>query len=449
MKKNLILLVFFTLITFLSEARSDTVSFAGYTWEVKDYCSTQVGPGPNYFCPENVSVDGNGYLHLEISYNQTLQDYTCASIKTPVQGCGTFVFDVEGGFPDNDENAVLGLFTYSDDSEENYHEIDVEMARFGDSDGENLGYTTWDGGYSTSDDYFVDLSEDSTHEISWQPDIIRFNSYSGSTMLTNGGYRYGIYSCDTDANIQAHINFWMFQGNTPISEHEIVLTDFSYYPYNSVLQPTSLSVSDVNDAAYLTWSNASIGDVFVQIDRNLNDAGFTSLDTETSTDYTDNSLDYGDCAIYRVKTCHESTCSIVSDTDGVCIDEEDTEGGELDVSISGWLTGGCSSGYVDGNIDNYDSSGDPRHVRTWVWVDNDVVYNQGADLSPDQDGDFHATCLWLSNPGSNKKFYVTLHEADNDQYGTDIHVSSTYIPLNQWDGYFDEDVLVFGPFPTN
>lgn len=444
---------FVALIVMISSiASATTVQFASHTWDVKDYCTTQVGPGPNYFCDENVSVDGNGDMHLQIQYDAGLDAYTCASVKTDVFGCGTYTFTVEGGFPDDDPNAVLGLFTYSSESAYDYHEIDIEMSRFGDANGENLGYTTWDNGNSTSDEYFVDLSSDTTHTIVWNPDGILYQSFIGDTQITNGGSRdeADVYPC-SGQDMTVRMNFWMFQGNDALDDYEIVITDFNYEPFQSVMQPLSFDATlNGSNEAVLSWTDPSIGTPDYKVERNLNSAGYSTLTTITNgtTVYTDTSLQADDVAFYRVKSCVGTVCSLVSEEDSVTVSGGDTEGGDMYVESITWSTGGCSSGYVDGTIINYDSTGDPRHVRTWIWVDNDVVYNQGADLSPESDGDFHATCLWLSNPGSSKKIYLTLHEEDDDQYDDDIHVSSCYIPLNQWEGYFDEDVIVLGPFPT-
>lgn len=445
----------FAFLSIQAVSFASTIDFAGYTWDVKDYCTYEVGPGPNYFCPENVSVDASG-LHLGVQYNSSLSAYTCASVKTEVSPCGTFTFYLDGGFDDTDENLILGMFIYSDDSAENYHEIDVEAGRFGSIGGTNVKYKTWDPASPPSENYYVDLSQDTVHSIVWEPGGIRFNSYIGQSNLTTGGYVVGAYDgCDSTATMTARINLWMFSGENATQNHSVTISDFQYQPYIAALPPYSLSAVDSNGTAVIEWENDSYGSVVEVVERNLNSAGFTYLGDGVLGEYSDESLSPGDCAKYRVRVCHSGACSLYSDDDEVCIPSVDTDSetdtadtdtsGSMDVFVTDIYAGG-SSGYVDGYITGYVPG--PWHLRTWIWVDGDMVYNQGADLSVEDNESFHALKLWLSNPGPNKTIWITMHPYDDDQYGNNIHVSSTYIDPAEFETYFDSSVLMFGPYPT-
>src|SRR5512137_2505779 len=54
------------LTTMNTSAYGGTLNFSGYTWVVRS--SGKGGPGPNYWDPDNVSVDTNGYLHLRLTH---------------------------------------------------------------------------------------------------------------------------------------------------------------------------------------------------------------------------------------------------------------------------------------------------------------------------------------------------------------------------------------------
>jgi hypothetical protein len=395
-------------------------------------------------------VDANGDLHLNIQYDATLDAYTCASLKTTVLGCGTYTFTVNGGFPDDDANVVLGLFTYSDESAYDWHEIDIEMSRFGDAQGENLGYTTWDNGSSTSDEYFTDLSVDTEHRIIWNPDGILFQSFVDGVQITNGGSRdeEDTYPC-TGQSMTARINFWLFQGNDAQQDYEIVIDDFTYEPFQSVLQPEQFGATlNASNEAELSWSDYSIGGPDYIVERDLNSAGFSSLATITTgaTSYTDSTVQAGDVAYYRVKSCIGSVCSLVSNADSVTVPGQDTDtdtGTTMTLtSINKSMTG--SSGYVSGTISGYSGS---WHARTWIYVNNDYVYTQSSDLSIDANGYFYAQGLW-GTPRPYKSIYVTLHPSSTDQFGTNTQGQT--VDVDTWDAgtFLNQDVLIFGPFPT-
>ena len=56
-------------------------------------------------------------------------------------GFGTYQFVVEGAIDHFDKNIVLGLFNYS--GNDGYDEMDIEIARWGNSSYPNLNYTIW------------------------------------------------------------------------------------------------------------------------------------------------------------------------------------------------------------------------------------------------------------------------------------------------------------------
>jgi hypothetical protein len=116
-----------------------TISWSGYTWNVKAPTGTQ-GPGPNYWSGNNVWVDANGWLHLKISKNPTNNHWECAEISSTQNfGFGTYQWQIDGPIANLDKNIVLGLFDYS--GIDGRDEIDIEFARWGNSAWPNLNYT--------------------------------------------------------------------------------------------------------------------------------------------------------------------------------------------------------------------------------------------------------------------------------------------------------------------
>jgi hypothetical protein len=159
-----------------------TIAWSGASWELKT-SSGAVGPGPNIFDKANVWVDANGALHLRIARNAAGQ-WTCAEILGPHYGYGTYTFNLASRVDALDQNAVLGLFTWSDRAQYANREIDIEFARWGNpADPTNGQYVV------QPDDRPAHLkritqpaSSPSSHRFSWQQNRVSWESYDA-----NGG----------------------------------------------------------------------------------------------------------------------------------------------------------------------------------------------------------------------------------------------------------------------
>ncbi|HNR30783.1 MAG TPA: hypothetical protein PKI11_07820, partial [Candidatus Hydrogenedentes bacterium] len=106
--------------------------FSGREWRVKR-AAAPVGPGPNLFSDglDNVWLDRAGRLHLRIGNEGGV--FRCAEvISLESFGYGAYVFHLDSAVDALDLNAVLGLFTWSDEAAYNHREIDIEFARWGD-----------------------------------------------------------------------------------------------------------------------------------------------------------------------------------------------------------------------------------------------------------------------------------------------------------------------------
>ena len=117
-----------------------TLTWSGIQWSVKS--GVGLGPGVNSWSPSNVSIDGNGDLHLSIT--NVGGTWYCAEIgSTDTFGFGTFQWQLATAVDNLDANVVLGLFVYGPTAlgPDGTHEIDVEYARFGSATADNGWWT--------------------------------------------------------------------------------------------------------------------------------------------------------------------------------------------------------------------------------------------------------------------------------------------------------------------
>ena len=116
----------------VTRAAPTTRSFhwSGFDWTVKASASP-VGPGPNIFSDStnNVFIDAQGQLHLRIT--NLSNGWQCAEILTETSpGYGTYRFHLASPVDTFDPNIILGLFTWTDYTDDADHEMDVECGRW-------------------------------------------------------------------------------------------------------------------------------------------------------------------------------------------------------------------------------------------------------------------------------------------------------------------------------
>lgn len=211
------------------------IEFSGYTWMVADSGEEKRGPGPNYFSDEaeNVWVDTQGQLHLKLTHRN--DHWYCAevSLEKPL-GYGTYDFFVIGRIDQLDPYVVVGLFLYRDDT----HEIDIEFARWGKAQGENLQYVLQPsdalGNLYRSE---AKLKGDyTTHHIVWEPQRVSFSSLHGHYTGEPPSSDYFIAQWTFESAYHApttervHMNLWLANGLPPVIEAttEIVLSQFAF-----------------------------------------------------------------------------------------------------------------------------------------------------------------------------------------------------------------------------
>jgi hypothetical protein len=213
-----------------SQASADpparTISFSGYTWQVKA-SSEPVGPGPNVFsdAPASVWVDRQGRLHLRIAEREG--QWTSAEVvNTRSLGYGRYRFDLASPVGALDPNAVLGLFTWSDDPAYANREIDVEFSRFAAADD------------PTNGQYVVPPYTRAGHLLRFvQPPAARtavsFDWRPGSVSFAGpAGWTYRGADVPPPGGEHARINLWLYRGAPPAGNEpvEVVVNAFRFTP---------------------------------------------------------------------------------------------------------------------------------------------------------------------------------------------------------------------------
>ncbi|MBN1120643.1 MAG: hypothetical protein JXJ17_06160 [Anaerolineae bacterium] len=209
------------------------IRFSGLRWQVKS-SSVPVGPGPNVFSdsPENVWVDADGQLHLKITYRDGY--WLCAEVIAEQSlGYGTYVFHLASRVDRLDPNAVLGMFTWDTDApEHHYREIDIEFARWGQDNADNMQYVVQP--YTSPDNmkqYTVSLDDGpSTYQFVWRQDSVIFQSTQGQTTLEFWAYTGP--DVPPAGGETVRINLWLFNGAAPTDgqEIEVVFDRFEFIP---------------------------------------------------------------------------------------------------------------------------------------------------------------------------------------------------------------------------
>jgi len=210
----------------------DKITWGGATWSVKTSRSA-VGPGPNVFAKDNVSVDAQGRLHLRITRNAA-GTWTAAEIIGPrTHGYGTYTFTLASPVHDLDPNVVLGLFTWSDRAPSAHREIDIEFARWGSTtDPTNAQYVVQPHTVANHVARFTQPSDaTSTHRFTWRQGRIDWASLDSSGAPI-ASYTYVGSDVPTTADERVRLNLWLFGGDAPTDGQpvEVIITSFAFTP---------------------------------------------------------------------------------------------------------------------------------------------------------------------------------------------------------------------------
>ncbi|MCF8260940.1 MAG: T9SS type A sorting domain-containing protein [Melioribacteraceae bacterium] len=234
-KLNFIFLVLIFALTYYTINKAQTkINFSGIEWIVKNGTG---GPGPNNWSNDSKSVwvDSTGALHLKI--RKEGNKWYCAEVYAQQSfGYGEYRFYVSSDLENYNQNIVVGLFLYENDS----REIDIEFSKWGNNSNKSGWYTIQPPPYSNSQKNFeLNLTGlNSTHSFNWSANNIIFQSYQGHfASLPSSNYLIERWNYTGDKNPplgkeRLHINFWLFGGNPPSNQEEAELI------INAVFIPT-------------------------------------------------------------------------------------------------------------------------------------------------------------------------------------------------------------------
>lgn len=237
--------------------------FSGYGWKIKS-STTPVGPGPNYFSKTNTWIDSNGFLHLIVSNNNGRWE-SAEVICTENTGYGTYIFTIGNDISKMNENLVLGLFTWDDNTfySDGNSEVDIEFSKwFKKSDSLLLTCSVQPVVFDNSIPYsertnkpsmiVSKLSYPSTHGFKWTSNDIQWYSYSGKSYpgieeianwrfdktnpsrvkLEGGKSSNPIVIPQPGNSTNARMNLWLLNGKIPSDgkNFEVIIEKFQFIP---------------------------------------------------------------------------------------------------------------------------------------------------------------------------------------------------------------------------
>ena len=218
-----------------------TIRFSGYDWMVKS-SPGRVGPGPNYFSgsSNNVWVDLQGRLHMRITFSNGR--WYCAEVGTRRSlGYGAYRFYLDSPVDNLDPNAVLGLFTWSDDPAYNNREIDIEFSRWGDATNtNNAQYVVqpWDLPQHLLRFPVPSGMSATTHSFTWSSNRVYFRSLKGhyrtppSNSYILRQWTFTGSGVPKAGGENARIKLWLMNGDAPTEGKtlEVIIKKFEFVP---------------------------------------------------------------------------------------------------------------------------------------------------------------------------------------------------------------------------
>jgi hypothetical protein len=224
-----VLLVVQMLLPTVSSSVARTISWSGYTWELRPTASG--APGPNQWSDSdaNVHVDGSD-LVLSIVKDSSGR-WTSAEVDNQQHlGYGTYRWVVATDLSALDANEVLGMFTYGGTSRSN-NEIDLEPSHWGNLSWPTGSATVWqdsDAGLSQSKAFDYTNRPPYVHQFTWLPGKVTYlvTDASGATLfswvVTSG--------VPTPSSEVPMINYWRFDNVAPATARSMRIASFAWAP---------------------------------------------------------------------------------------------------------------------------------------------------------------------------------------------------------------------------
>jgi hypothetical protein len=217
-----------------------TADFSGYEWLFRRTREPE-GPGPNVFLdnPRTIWVDDLGYLHLRV-WTRGGRWYCSEARLAESLGYGTYEFVLESEPRFSGPSVILGLFTYDHEAPDADHrEINIEFGRFGDPKTPGTQYAMQPFDEPGNQYRFPPPSGDqpSTHGFCWLPGRIESRSAVADlfALSPEDDALLRTFVIDSDqvplpGSETVHINLWLYRGEAPPSDQEVVVRSFTRRP---------------------------------------------------------------------------------------------------------------------------------------------------------------------------------------------------------------------------
>jgi PKD repeat protein len=242
-----------------------TVTWSGYTWDVRQQGLS--GPGPNYWSNLNVAISGT---ELVLTVQQQTGQWRSAEVDCQTHlGYGTYTWVVNTDLSTIDTYEVLGLFTYGDTPPHN-NEIDIEAARWGNPGGPAGEWTVYQttGGNATAP-FNWSTHPPYTCRFKWEPGKVTYTITDGlgATLLSQ------IVTASVPApGIEVPvINYWRF------------VEDENYANYIPPTGPKSIRIASFTYAPLSGGGSAPVADFTGSALTGTAPLGVTFTDASTNT----------------------------------------------------------------------------------------------------------------------------------------------------------------------
>jgi hypothetical protein len=228
-----------------------TISWSGYTWNVRP--GGFGSPGPNQWSDStaNVRVDGSDLL-LSIVRDGSGR-WTSVEVDNQQHlGYGTYRWIVASDLSALDANEVLGMFTYGGSSASN-NEIDIEPSHWGNLAWPRGSATMWQeagGGHNVSKTFEYSSRPPYVNQFTWEQGKVtyRVTDVTGATLfdwtVTSG--------VPTPSSEVPMINYWRFENAPPPGVRNMRISSFMWIPLGGETQPPRLRSPDTSSAGGVT-----------------------------------------------------------------------------------------------------------------------------------------------------------------------------------------------------
>lgn len=219
-----------------------TINWSDIIWSVRD-SRAEVDPGRLVYAPENVTVDGDGLLHLRTRRNQAGQRTGAEIISNRVYGRGRYVVEVVTAADTVPVSTVFGVYTWGYTPSNAHRESDViEFSHFGKPNEPNAGVGVQPDSAQNYKHFNLPLNQCSRHEMSWETNRVRFLSFDCMGNQVNEF----IYNSPVMTLMDEHLrlNIWSLSGSTD-PDAEVVVKSIRFIPESTAV--LSFSAADYNN----------------------------------------------------------------------------------------------------------------------------------------------------------------------------------------------------------